>query len=134
MSCFITGAMSCFLDPDTNIMTATMAIYKKTSIVTRAFFTKINSYHTEYTQTGCGWSGTGTDADPFKSTVEVNSTTNQPPEGKSGCGYEIVDVSFLLKYIYIDVWWSSEAEWLGSLTSNQMYITAVGSNPAKDSG
>jgi hypothetical protein len=73
-------------------MTATMAIFKKTSIVTRAFFTKLDSYDIEYNQAGCVWSGTGTDENPFKSTVEVDSLTNLPPTGKNGCGYEIVDV------------------------------------------
>ncbi|XP_060565976.1 uncharacterized protein LOC132724999 [Ruditapes philippinarum] len=86
------GAMSCILNTETNIMTATMAIFKKTSIVTRAFFTKLDSYDIEYNQAGCVWSGTGTDENPFKSTVEVDSLTNMPPTGKNGCGYEIVDI------------------------------------------
>ncbi|XP_045157828.2 uncharacterized protein LOC123524023 [Mercenaria mercenaria] len=91
------GDMSCILNTTSNIMKATMVIYKKTASVTRAFFTKLDSYDTVYDQTGCEWTGTGTDSDPFKAEVDVDSTSNLPPSGKSGCGYEIVDAQ---KQIY----------------------------------
>lgn len=85
--------MSCILDPTTGIMKAKMAIYKKTAPVLRAYFTQLDAYHIEYTDTGCQWTGTGTDTDPFLAEVEIDSQTNLPPFGQNGCGYQIIDVS-----------------------------------------
>lgn len=90
--------MVCITDVNTGIMTATMVIYKKTSKASRVFFTDAN--FNEFTGAECIWNGDGTDADPFKVSIEIDTNTHNPPTGQANCGHKLINATdFIYKWI-----------------------------------